>query len=275
MLEKCPFPDITSCDPRPLSPTSFCGDWPRTPSTGSGDGKQSRYIHWTDARVAGVKINVVYPGSGEFVPHRRRIQWDQECLPGSRACWWWRCEHLKSASPSFPTFIIQLCLLSFHFVNNVLFCFDTLLMCFWTITAILLSKSLLHARCLYFFVYLKVLFFCVPLFSLGYLSKTTCSRLGGTRTPCQWLKFGTFFIQLLSKLLLLHCMLEISSSVMDTKSSLVPLCNNSGYFLWCCLFQGWGQQGWRSTVLLPRGDPQVPLPTLQWRAHHQHRPVGL
>ena len=94
-------------------------------------------------------------------------------------------------------------------------------MCFWTITATSFSKSLLHARCLYFFVYLKVLF--VPLFSLGFLSKTTCSRLGGTRGPCQWLKFGTFFIQLLSKLLLLHCMLVI-------KSSLVPLRKGSGYF---------------------------------------------
>ena len=69
-------------------------------------------------------------------------------------------------------------------------------------------------------------------------------------------KVWDFLIQPLSKLLLLHCMLEI-------KSSLVPLRKGSGYFFKCHLFQGWGQQGRRSAVLLPRGVPQVPLPTLQ------------
>ena len=41
------------------------------------------------------------------------------------------------------------------------------------------------------------------------------------------------------------------------------------------LLQGWWKQGWCATVVLPGGDPQVPLPALQWRAYHQHGPVGL
>ena len=41
------------------------------------------------------------------------------------------------------------------------------------------------------------------------------------------------------------------------------------------LLQGWWKQGWCATVVLPGGDPEVPLPALQWRAYHQHGPVGL
>ena len=41
------------------------------------------------------------------------------------------------------------------------------------------------------------------------------------------------------------------------------------------LLQGWWKQGWCATFVLPGGDPQVPLPALQWRAYHQHGPVGL